>query len=125
MNISIDSIDHAPDDLYDQVPIKARLVRKLSGTDRRGRDSYWLAELTTPISWSREGVTRTVNHLVVVARWEGTSIEPGARIPVNIAYVTNDELLSSPTLDFGHTEYVAIGMAKISGSSIWERLRHK
>jgi len=87
----------------------------LSGTDTRGRN-YWLAELKTPISWTKDGVTRTIHHLLLAARWEGTSIEPGAKIPVNIAYVTNDAVLSSEVLDLSHAEYVAIGMAKVSRS---------
>lgn len=125
MNIVIKSIDHAPDDLDDQLPIRARLVRTLAGTDRRGR-TCWLAELTTPISWARDGVTRSIDHLVVAARWQGTSIEAGAEIPVNISYVTNDAILSSDVLDLDHTEYVAIGMAKISeSSSFLERLTKK
>ena len=123
MNIVIRSVDHAPDDLYDQTPIRARLVRMLAGRDRRGR-SYWLAELATPISWMREdGAARTITHLLVAARWKGTSIQPGGRIPVNINYVTNDAILSSDVLDLSHTEYVAIGEAKISGPSFWARLR--
>ena len=125
MNIVISSVDHAPKDLHDQTPIRARLVQMLAGSDRRGQD-YWLAELETPISWTRDGAALAINHLVVAARWEGTSIQPGATLPVNIAYVTDDSILSSKVLDFGHTEYVAIGMAKISGSSqFWERLRRK
>jgi hypothetical protein len=120
VNIIINSVDHAPDDLYGQTPIRARLVRMLAGSDRRGRH-YWLAELETPISWTKDGAERAINHLVVAARWEGTSIQPGATLPVNIAYVTNDSVLSSEVLDLGHTEYVAIGMAKISGwsPSVW------
>jgi hypothetical protein len=51
---------------------------------------------------------------LLAARWQGTSIEPGAKIPVNIAYVTNDAALSSEALDLSHAEYVAIGMAKVS-----------
>lgn len=122
--IVIDSVDHAPEDLYGQTPIRARLVLMLAGSDSRGRD-YWLAELATPLSWTRDGVTRAINHLAIAARWEGTSIQPGATLPVNIAYVTNDAILSSTVLDLGHTEYLAIGMAKISGLSFWERLRRK
>jgi len=115
LNVVIRSVDHAPDDLDDQLPIRARLVRMLSGTDTRGRN-YWLAQLKTPISWTKDGVTRTIHHLLLAARWEGTSIEPGAKIPVNIAYVTNDAVLSSEVLDLAHAEYVAIGMAKVSRS---------
>lgn len=125
MNIVISSVDHAPDDLYDQIPVRARLVRNLAGRDRRGR-TYWLAELSTPISWTREdGVARTITHLLVAARWQGTSIQPGGPIPVNINYVTNDAILSSGVLDLGHTDYVAIGEAKISRPSFWARLRRK
>ena len=41
-------------------------------------------------------------------------------------HVTNDSILSSEVLDLGHTEYVAIGMAKISqSSSFWDRLGQK
>ena len=125
MNIVIKSIDHAPDDLYGQLPIRARLLRPLAGTDRKGR-TCWLAQLATPVSWTRDGVARSIDHVVVAARWQGTSIEAGAEIPVNISYVTNDALLSSDVLDLGHTEYVAIGMAKISESpSFFERLARK
>jgi hypothetical protein len=125
VNIVIKSIDHAPDDLYGQLPIRARLLRPLAGTDRKGR-TCWLAELTTPISWTRDGVTRAIDHMVVAARWQGTSIEAGAKIPLNISYVINDAILSTGVLDPGHTEYVAIGMAKISGSSsFWDRLGQK
>jgi hypothetical protein len=47
------------------------------------------------------------------------------RSPFNINYVTNDAILSSGVLDLSHTEYVAIGQAKISGPSFWARLRRK
>lgn len=124
VNIVLKSVDYAPDDLYGQIPIKAHLVRMLVGSDRRGRD-YWLVELATPISWTKERSAHVISHLLVAARWEGTSIQPGALLPVNIAYVTNDAILSSDVLDLSHAEYVAIGMAKISGStSFWGRLRH-
>ena len=119
--IVIKSVDHAPDDLDEQLPIRGRLVRRLAGRDRRGRDC-WLAELVTPISWTNDGIVRTITHLVVAARWEGTSIEPGAKIPVNVSYVTNDAILSSVVFDSSHTEFVAIGTAKIQ-SSFWTRLR--
>ena len=124
MTIVITSVDHAPDDLDDQLPIRARLVRRLEGSDRRGR-SYWLAELATPISWTKDGVARTISHLLLAARWVGTSIEPGANIPVNICYVTNDAILSSDLLDLRYGEYVAIGTGKVSGPSLWARLRGK
>ena len=73
-----------------------------------------------------DGVARAITHLAVAARWEGTSIQPGATLPLNIAYVTNDAILSSEALNLDHTEYVAIGMARISKSlSFLDRLRFK
>ena len=120
MNFVIRSVDHAPDDLDRQLPIRGRLVRMLDGIDTRGRP-YWLAELSKPISWTTDGGTRTVRHLLIAARWVGTSIQPGAKIPVNINYVINDAQLTSEQLQLAHTEYVAIGMAKISRP--WSVLR--
>ena len=128
VDIVIDSVDHAPDDLYGQIPLRGQLVRTIAKQDRTDRfrtasGDYWLAELRTPLSWTRDGVTRTIRHLVLAARWEGTSIQPGATIPVGIAYVVDDSVLSSPSFDFTQAEYVAIGMAKVSGpSSFWSKV---
>jgi hypothetical protein len=105
VNICIDSVDHAPDDLYRQTPLRGRLLRTIAKHDRSDRfrtasADYWLAELGTPLSWTKDGVTRTIRHLVLAARWEGTSIQRGAKLPVGIAYVVDDSLLSSESFDF-------------------------
>lgn len=128
MDILIHSVDHAPDDLYGQTPLRGRLLRKIAKQDRPDQfrtasGDYWLAELGTPLSWTKDGVTRTIRHLVLAARWEGTSIQPGAKLPVGIAYVVDDSLLSSQSFDFAQVEYVAIGMAKVSRtSSFWSQV---
>lgn len=119
MNIAIKSVDHAPDDLYDQLPVRGRLVRTIAKSDRpeafrTASGEYWLAELRRPLSWTTLGVTRTIRHLVVAPRWEGTSIRPGANLPVGVAYVVDDAVLSSETFASTQAEYVAIGMAKVS-----------
>ena len=126
MNIRIDSVDHAPDDLYRQTPLRGRLLRTIAKHDRSDRfrsasADYWLAELRTPLSWTRDGVTRTIRHLVLAARWERTSIQPGATLPVGIAYVVDEALLSSESFDLTQAEYVAIGMAKVSGPPFWSK----
>jgi hypothetical protein len=95
VNIRIDSVDHAPDDLYRQTPFRGRLLRTIAKHDRSDRfrtasADYWPAELGTPLSWTKDGATRTIRHLVLAARWEGTSIQPGAKLPVGIAYVVED-----------------------------------
>ena len=127
MNIRIDSVDHAPEDLYTQTPLRGRLLRTIAKHDRSDRfrtasADYWLAELRTPLSWTTHGVTRSIRHLVLAARWEGTSIESGATVPVGIAYVIDDSLLSSESFDFTQAEYVAIGMAKVSGPPFWSKV---
>ncbi len=120
MHVLIESVDHAPDDLYAQIPVRARLLREIPGRDR---PDYWLAELSTPLSWTTDGATRTIRHLVLKARWKGTSIGPGAALPVGIFYVIDDSLLESATFESAQAEYVAIGFAKVSWmSSLWSRL---
>ena len=81
MNIVIKSVDHAPDDLEAQTPIRGRLLRTIAG---HNRSNCWLVELRPPVSWTTDGATRTIRHLVVWARWQGTSIGPGAALPVGI-----------------------------------------
>ena len=112
MDILIDSVDYAPEDLYEQTPVRARLLRKVAGNDR---PDYWIAELHAPLSWTKDGTARSISHLVLAARWQGTSILPGATLAVGIAYVTDDALLTSDRFDFNQAEYVAIGMARVSG----------
>jgi hypothetical protein len=124
VKIRINSVDHAPDDLYEQMPLRGRLLRTIAKHDqtdvfRTASGDYWLAELDTPLSWSKDGVTRTIGHLVLAPRWEGTSIRPGATLPVGIAYVVDDAVLSSASFDLTQAEYAAIGMAKVSKRSFW------
>ena len=116
--IRIASVDHAPDDLYAQLPLRGRLLRTIAG---HGRPDCWLAELRTPLSWIREGWTRRIRHLVLWARWEGNAILPGATLPVGIAYVIDDSVLESASFEPAQAEYVAIGLAKVS-RTFWSRL---
>ena len=120
MDFLIKSVDHAPDDLYEQTPLRGRLLRKIAGPPRR--PEYWLAELRTPVAWTNDGVTRTIRQLILAARWEGTSIGPGAKIPVNISYVTDEAVLESEAFDSAQVAYVAIGMIKVSRAAhFWWR----
>jgi hypothetical protein len=104
-----------------QTPLRGQLLRTIAKYDRSDRfrtasADYWLAELGTPLSWTRDGVTRAIRHLVLAARWEGTSIQPGATLPVGIACVVDDSLLSSESFDLTQAEYIANGMAKVETS---------
>ncbi|HEY9285057.1 MAG TPA: hypothetical protein VIP46_16515 [Pyrinomonadaceae bacterium] len=109
MRVRITSVDYAPDELYEQTPFEAVLLREIPGPDR---PDYWLAALPEPIRWLRNGVGISVRHLVLAARWEGTRISRGmSNMPVGIAYVVDESVLEDAKLDFGKCEYVAIGVA--------------
>lgn len=106
MDLTVSTVDHAPGDLYDQIPFAVALLRELPGPDR---PDYWLGELTAPLRWAAapDGPVE-VSHMVLTARWQGTSIGPGAKqLPVGIAYVTDQSLLEDDELDFAKCEYVA------------------
>ena|ERR1700730_1958608 len=109
MQLVISSIDYAPEDLYEQAPIVAELIRELPGDDR---PDYWLAKTQRPIKWIKDSVERHITHLVLAASWNGTKIQSGVEhLPVGIAYVTNRSLLDDIHLDFAKCAYVAVGVA--------------
>lgn len=114
LQLIITSVDYAPEDLHEQTPLKVNLRRKMPGDDR---PDYWLGEVQTPIRWRSDVGERTITHIILAARWEGTRIARGARdLPVGIAYVVDQSLLDEPRLDFAKCSYVAIGIAH-DGSS--------
>jgi hypothetical protein len=117
VNFLISSVDHEPDDLTGVLPLRGRLLRTIVGPPRR--PEYWLAELAAPVSWTRNGVTRAIHYLVLTARWQGTAIGPGAKIPVNIWYVLDDSVLGSESFEPSQAVYVAIGMVKVSAMPFW------
>ena len=114
MQLTIISIDYAPEELDEQLPIVAELIRELPGDDR---PDYWLAQAMRPIHWLSKQGERSITHLVLAARWQGTRIEPGLEhLPVGIAYVTDDTLLQDARLDFAKCHYTAIGIASDTSS---------
>jgi hypothetical protein len=109
VELTISSVDHAPGDLTDQVPLRVALLRQLPGPDR---PDYWLGAFCEPVRWvsDHEGFFE-ITHVVLTARWQGTSIGPGCTsLPVGIAYVVDMSLLDDDTLDFAKCRYVAIGI---------------
>ena len=107
--IRITDVDYAPDELYEQVPFEATLLREISGQDR---SDYWLAQLASPLRWHKDDNVIQVTHVVLAARWVGGKIcSTMLRTPVNISYVVNPEVLSDTSLDFHKCAYVAIGTA--------------
>ena len=109
MELTITSVDYAPPELSEQVPIVVNLLRELPGKDR---PDYWLGEVQKPVRWLKDNHEIFVTHVVVAARWVGTKVAPGAKnLPVGIAYVVDQTLLDDPTLDFAKSRYVAIGVS--------------
>ena len=114
MRFSIKSVDYAPEELYDQVPIGGKVLRRIPGPDR---PDYFLAVLDKPILSKRDGTDTSISHLVLAARWVGGVFHPNMRdTPVNIAYVLDPSLLEDPSLDFDKSHYAAIGVADGEGS---------
>ena len=110
MQLTITSVDYAPGDLYDQTPLVIDLIREIPGSDR---PDYWIGKSQKPIKWIVDNIEKEITHVVLAARWEGTTIDYGAEhLPVNIAYVTDQTLLDDQKLDFEKTEYVAIGVSE-------------
>jgi len=113
VQLTISTVDYAPEELHEQTPLVVDLLRELPGDDR---PDYWLGAARTPIRWIHESLERQITHLVLAARWEGTRIEPGANdLPVGIAFVTDQSLLDDQRLDFSKCAYVAIGLSTETG----------
>jgi hypothetical protein len=107
MRFAITNID-GPQQLAEKAPLIVELVREVPGPDR---SDYWLGTLGTPIIVVMDNHDRTITHLILAARWEGTAIASGAvHLPLGIAYVTDQSLLSDSKLDFGKCHYVALGV---------------
>jgi hypothetical protein len=106
---AITGADYALEDLRDQKPLKARLIRQIPGADR---PDYWLAELDGPVTWRRGDRERRITHLVVCSRHEGTAIlDEMSGLLIGIAYVTDQSVLEDEALDFGKCQCIAIGTA--------------
>ena len=107
MRLTITSID-GPEQLAANAPLVTDLLRQIPGPDR---PDYWIAALQSPLTIVIDNYDRTITHLILAARWEGTTIASGAtHLPLGIAYVTDLSLLNDPKLDFGKCHYVAIGV---------------
>lgn len=114
MQLTVTSVDYAPEELHDQVPFVVNLLRPLPGPDR---PDYWLGELPKTLFWNRpDGHRVDVRHVVLCARWEGTQIAQGVEnLAIGMAYVTNQLQVTESAVDFDKCRYVAIGLAHDTG----------
>jgi hypothetical protein len=112
VQLTVTSVDYAPDELHEQVPFFVTLLRQIPGSDR---PDYWLGSVTPPLRWVVDGAEREITHLVVSARWVGGQFVKGARhLPLNVAYVIDASLLQDARLEFGKCAYVAIGVCDVT-----------
>jgi hypothetical protein len=113
MELTITSVDHAPEALHNQIPVVVRLIREIPGDDRH---DYWLSEMKTSVISNHGNHERQITPPVLAARWEGICIEPHVRdLPIGIAWVTDSSLLNSAKLDLERCSCVAIGIARVTG----------
>jgi len=109
MELHVTSVDYAPEELYDQVPLVFDLIREIPGSDR---PDYWIGKCKKPIRWIDDNFEKCIEHVIVAARWEGTRIEPDVQnLPIGISYVVDESILTDDTLNFDKCKYVAIGVS--------------
>lgn len=116
MKPSVTSVDHAPEELYEETPFIVKVVRQIPGPDR---PYYWLGELGRPLKWIVENIEREVSHLIIASRRAGAQIEPHVEnLPVGLACLADAIQLDEPSVDFGKSRCVAIGAAaEIEGAN--------
>jgi hypothetical protein len=107
MKAVITSVDYAPEELDAQTPFMMDLLRQLPGTDR---PDYWLAKLDKPLYWNDQGCRREIYYVILAARWVGTAIGKGMKdLPVGIAYVIDETVVTDAELNLAKCKYIAIG----------------
>jgi len=106
MRFSVLHLDGA-EDFDGALPLKGQILRQLPGPDRA---DYFLAVLDTPFSWKKE--KKIISHIIICARWVGGVLSATmSSTPVNIAFVTDESVLTDERLDFLKCYYAAIGAA--------------
>jgi hypothetical protein len=138
LEIVIDRIDTGPPELTEQLPIHAKLLRILPGSDR---PDYSLAVAHEPIRFRSTAADLTgtgidlaktdparfrvnpdgtvdalIFGLVLCARLVGQTINLSMHdLPINIAYVIDDSQLGDPGVVFTKCHFAAVGFASTVG----------
>jgi hypothetical protein len=80
MELSVTSVDYSPPELDEQVPLRIKLLRLLTGPDRH---DYWIGEMVKPLRRISENREKQIENVIVAARWQGTKIAPRVEKPAN------------------------------------------
>jgi len=121
----ITRLDVGPDEFSAALPLRARVIRAMPGSDR---SDYVLCYTERPIPFRPpagfdlarvhpESLTRdaggevvAVQGIVICTRLVGESFSSGMKdLAVNIAYVIDNTLTRDPAVDFSKLEFAAIG----------------
>ena len=116
MRLTITSVDYAPAELSEQLPLAVTLMRPLASSVPN-RVGAWLGVFDRPVRWTNEnGKAVEITHAAVWPRAKGASIGAGARgLPIGLAYVIDPSLLEDEALDLAKTYFVAVALASDSG----------
>ena len=116
MKLTISSVDYAPVELSEQMPVAVTLIRPLASSVPN-RVGAWLGVFDRPVRWTNEnGKAVEITHAAVWPRAKGASIGVGARsLAIGLAYVVDPSLLEDAALDLAKTYFVAVGSASDSG----------
>jgi len=121
----ITRLDVGPDEFAAVLPLRARVIRVMPGSDR---SDYVLCYVERPIPFrppagfdlsrvhpesltqDARGALVAVQGIVVCTRLVGESFRSGMTdLAINIAYVIDNSLTRDPDVDFGKLEFAAIG----------------
>lgn len=112
MRVLITLDEYPPEELYDQTPFEAVLLREIPGL------GCWVASLPKPLRLSRGGTETSVSQLILEPRGVGIKIDGGMRnmpvprhFPLDISYVVDESVWANAWFDFTKCEYLARGVA--------------
>ncbi len=121
----ITRLDAGPDEFSAALPLRARVIRVMPGSDRA---DYVLCYAERPIPFrppagfdltrvhpdvvtrDAQGELIAVQGIVICTRLVGETFRGGMKnLAINIAYVIDDSLTRDAAVDFGKLEFAAIG----------------
>jgi len=130
----ITRLDVGPDEFSAVLPLRARVIRVMPGSDR---SDYVLCFVERPIPFRPpagfdlarahpESIMRDVSGdlvavqgIVICTRLVGETFRSGMKdLAVNIAYVIDNTLTRDPAVDFGKLEFAAIGFIDDSPTEV-------
>jgi hypothetical protein len=130
----ITRLDAGPDEFSAMLPLRARVIRVMSGSDRpdyvlcyverpipfRPRADFDLSRVhPDAITHDAQGALIAVQGIVICTRLVGDAFRGGMKdLAINIAYVIDNTLTRDASVDFGKLEFAAIGFIDDSPTDV-------